>query len=119
MRNKEVITRALLNQISADKRPGIEWALKNWWVNPRMNSGMRLSLDGQMLMQKLSIESWKFSIDKNKLRPKLLLLLDQRLQDPYYLITNRNNPSIEFYGSKEVSLLNLYGDLDRFLENYL
>ena len=52
------------------------------------------------------------------LRPKLLVMLDQRLQDPYYLNVDRRNSSIKFYGSKEAFLANLYGDLEQFLENY-
>ena len=53
-----------------------------------------------------------------QIRPKLLVQLDQRLQDPYYLNIDRKNPSIKFYGSKEAFLANLYGDLNQFLENY-
>ena len=95
MRNKQAITEALIGQYPESQRPGLDWA-----------------------MQQRNIEHYNFDIRLEQVRPKLLVQLDQRLQDPYYLNLDRKNPNIKFYGSKEAFLANLYGDLDRFLEHY-
>jgi len=47
-----------------------------------------------------------------------LVMLDQRLQDPYFLQVDKREPCVKFYGSKEAFMANLYGDLEKFLENY-
>lgn len=118
MRNKVEITTALIKQYTVDNKPGLNWALTNWWQNTRANGGMRLSQTGHLAFQKLQIKYYQFEIPKAQLRPKLLLLLDQRLQNPYYILSSRQKPVIYFYGSKEALMVNLYGDLERFLENY-
>ena len=118
MRNKLAITQAIIKQIPEAHRPGIDWAIQNWWQNPRQGSGMRLTPRGHLLLQKLGFESYHFDIKQDQIRPRLLVLLDQRLQDPYYLTLDKRNPHIKFYGSKEALMVNLYGDLEKFLDNY-
>ena len=118
MRNKQAITEALIRQYPESQRPGLDWAMQTWWRNSRQGAGMRLSPHGYIAMQRMNIEHYNFDIRLEQIRPKLLITLDQRLQDPYYLNLDRKNPNIKFYGSKEAFLANLYGDLDRFLEHY-
>ena len=79
---------------------------------------MRLTEEGHKIMHALGVEAWRCDIDPKQLTPRMLVLLDQRLQDPYFLKTDRQKPWISFYGSKEALLLTLYGDLSKFLENY-
>lgn len=116
MRNKTAVTQALIRQITDNNKPGIDWAIQHWWQNPR--GGMRLTARGQLAMQNLGIKSYQFDIKPDQIKPKLLVMLDQRLQDPYYLLLDRRRPYICFYGSKEALMANLFGDLERFLENY-
>jgi hypothetical protein len=66
----------------------------------------------------MAVEHYEFAIKPEQVRPKLLVMLDQRLQDPYYLQVDKREPCVKFYGSKEAFMANLYGDLEKFLENY-
>ena len=118
MRDKLALTQAIISQLPPDDRPGIRSAMRDWWQNTRPGAGMRLTPAGHAVMQQLAIESYRFDIQPDQVVPRLLIQLDQRLQDPYFLKADRRRPWIEFYGSREALLANLYGDLSRFLENY-
>lgn len=118
MRDKLAITQALIAQIPPDNRPGINHAMQTWWRNIRQGSGLRLTVAGHKTMKQLAVESYHFDINPEQLTPRLLVMLDQRLQDPYFLMADRRKPWIEFYGSQEALLANLYGDLSKFLDNY-
>ena len=118
MRDKLSITRALIAQLKPDDRPGINTAMRDWWQNIRDGSGLRLTAEGHAVMRQLKVESYHFDINPDKLTPGLLVQLDQRLHDPYFLKADRRKPWIAFYGSSEALLANVYGDLSRFLENY-
>ena len=118
MRDKLAITQAVIAQLKPDDRPGIQSAMRDWWQNIRDGSGLRLTAEGYAVMKQLGVESYHFDINPDKLTPRLLVMLDQRLHDPYFLKADRRRPWIEFYGSREALLANLYGDLSRFLENY-
>jgi hypothetical protein len=49
----------------------------------------------------------------------MLLNLDRKLQLPYYIVVKKKLPvKIVMFGSKEAMLARLYGNLDKFLENY-
>jgi hypothetical protein len=118
MRNKNEFTSLLLNQLPQDERINSELARITWWKNIRNESGLRLTPEGRRIMKLLDIESYIFKITADRINQRILLLLDQRLQDPYFIFTDKRFPSIEFYGSKEALLVNLYGDLEKFLESY-
>ena len=118
MRDKQAITQALIRQYPESERPVLEWAMKTWWRNMKPQGGMRLSVHGFMAMQRMQVEHYNFMIDLDQVRPKLLVMLDQRLQDPYFLQVDKREPCIKFYSSKEAFMANLYGDLEKFLENY-
>jgi hypothetical protein len=48
-----------------------------------------------------------------------VLALDRKLQMPYYIVGKKKIPvDLVMFGSKEAMLVNLYGDLDKFLRNY-
>ena len=48
-----------------------------------------------------------------------VLSLDRKLQMPYYIVGKKKIPvDLVMFGSKEAMLVNLYGDLDKFLRNY-
>ena len=118
MRDKLAITQAVIAQLKPDDRPGINTAMRDWWQNIRDGSGLRLTAEGYATMKQLGVESYHFDINPDKLTPRLLVMLDQRLQDPYYLQVDKREPCVKFYGSKEAFMANLYGDLEKFLENY-
>jgi hypothetical protein len=66
----------------------------------------------------LKLEEYVFEMPPKKpFRLKELLLLDQRLEYPYWL-GGKRGICISFFGSKEAMLAQLYGDLSKFLSNY-
>lgn len=118
MRNKTEFTRILLNQLPPEERISFDLARTTWWKNIRNESGLRLTPEGRRIMKILEIESFVYKITQDRINQRILLLLDQRLQDPYYIFTDKRFPSIEFYGAREALLVNLYGDLEKFLQSY-
>lgn len=119
MRDKPAVTQALIAQLKSDDRPDINSAMRDWWQNLRDGAGLRLTAEGYRVMKQLGVESYHFDVRPDQLTPRLLVQLDQRLQDPYFLKPDRRKPWIEFYGSRDALLANLYGDLSRFLDNYI
>jgi hypothetical protein len=48
-----------------------------------------------------------------------MLALDRKIQMPYYISATKGIPKkIVFFGSREAVMINLYGDLQKFLDNY-
>jgi hypothetical protein len=67
----------------------------------------------------LDIESYDMAIDLEKFDRQMLLMLDRKLQMPYYIVVKKKLPTtIVMFGSQEAMLARLYGRLDKFLENY-
>jgi hypothetical protein len=48
------------------------------------------------------------------LLPRHLLLLDRKLDCPYYLRTGKK-PQITLFGSEQALMLTMYGNFDRFM----
>jgi hypothetical protein len=67
----------------------------------------------------LEIESYNMAIDIEEFDRQMLLDLDRKLQMPYYIVVKKKLPiTIVMFGSREAMLARLYGNLDKFLENY-
>ena len=81
---------------------------------------MRLTELGYMAFtQLLKIESYDYDIDPIDLDSKMIVALDRRLQQPYYIVTKKRIPiKIVFFGSKEAMMANLYGNIKKFIDNY-
>ena len=120
MRDKVELTRQLV-----EKLPPASWTVNQaritWWYNFRDSGGMRLTKSGyDAFVNELDIEYYEFSIPSTaKFTYSTILALDRRLQTPYYLVRDKNKfVKIVFFGSKEAVLVNLYGDIEKFLNNY-
>ncbi len=120
MRNKLEITQAVLDQLP----PGHTWKVDDvmplWWMNIRTNGGLRLTRDGYTILKSLKLESWEVSVEPSKFDRKMILLLDKKLQAPYYIEVNRKSPAminIIMFSSREAMMATLYGDLKAFLKN--
>ena len=98
----------------------INVAMKTWWYNIRANGGLRLTELGYFTFKKvMDIESYDMAINWETFDRMTVLKLDRRLQMPYYIeVTKKIPKNIVFFGSQEAMLAQLYGDLNKFLDNY-
>lgn len=82
---------------------------------------MRLTTTGyQTFIERLGLEHYSYTIDDPMIFNKTLLLkLDRKMQMPYYIHAVKGIPKkIIFFGSREAVMVNLYGNLEQFLDNY-
>lgn len=82
---------------------------------------MRLTKLGHDIFVKcLELEHYSYSIeDPMKFNQQTILNLDRKMQMPYYIHAVKGIPKkIVFFGSREAVMVNLYGNLQQFLDNY-
>jgi hypothetical protein len=121
VRDKLKLTEQLVAQLPDQYLVSVETARTTWWFNIRPGGGMRLTALGvKVLKERLDIKHYEYKIqDPFAINQKTILKLDRLLQEPYYIVTAKGRAaSILFFGSKEAMLVNLYGDLEKFLNNY-
>ena len=121
MRDKRKLTEELIAFLSEEDRIGLKVAMSAWWFNLRRNGGMRLTSTGyQALAEDLQLEHYSYSIDDpHTFNKQLILKLDRKMQMPYYIDSVKGIPKrIVFFGSQEAVIVNLYGNLAQFLDNY-
>jgi hypothetical protein len=95
------------------------------WENTRNEGGFRLTTKGyDLLSNYLELENHKVKLDAIDFwESKILLMLDQKLKHPYYIdnISFTVKPTVVtmmFFDSKEAMLAILYGNIQKFLDNY-
>ena len=121
MRDKKQLTLELIQQLDPDLGVGFKQAMATWWFNIRKNGGMRLTKLGfDMFTKNLDLACYDFDIaDPLQFNQHTILALDRKMQMPYYISAVKGIPKkIVFFGSKEAVMINLYGDLQKFLDNY-
>ena len=121
MRDKRKLTEELIALLPEEDCIDLKFAMSAWRFNLRRNGGMRLTSTGyQTLVQDLELEHYAYSIDDPHIFDKhLILKLDRKMQMPYYIDTVKGIPKkIVFFGGKEAVMVNLYGNLEQFLDNY-
>jgi hypothetical protein len=121
VRDKLAITAKLVSLLPPESY-AVDQARITWWYNIRDTGGMRLTKHGfDAFVTELDLEYYEYTIpDPEKFTQRTILALDRNLQMPYYMLREKNAyTKLYFFGSKEAVLANLYGDLDRFLANYI
>ena len=120
MRDKKKLTETLVAQIDPELGITFEDAYNHWWHNLRSGGGMRLTKIGYDAFTKLlKLEHYDYNLKPFDLNSKLIIAMDRRLQQPYYIVTKKMMPvQIIFFGSKEAMMANLYGNIKKFIENY-
>lgn len=130
MRDKISLTQKLIDQLPDSHHLDLDQAMQSWWVNRRKNGGMRLTEDGYLTLDRiLGMQSWQLALPgdsgpgpwRAKFTKRMVLDLDRKLEWPYYLdFDNRKKTCrVIFFGSSEAMLAALYGDLEKFLKNYV
>lgn len=92
-----------------------------WWFNLRKNGGMRLTGLGYVALSgDLDLEHYEYTIsDPMQFNQQIILKLDRKLQTPYYIHAVKGVPKkIVFFGSREAVMVNLFRNLQQFLDNY-
>ena len=121
MRDKTRLTQDLLTLLPTEQRMSVDSALPAWWFNLRRTGGMRLtSLGFETFVEELDLEHYTYPIDDPVLfNQQTILTLDRKMQMPYYIDAVKGIPKqIVFFGSQEAVMVNLYGNLQQFLDNY-
>jgi hypothetical protein len=120
MRDKRKLTEALIAQLPAQYQVTVDEALRTWWHNFRNAGGLRLTRHGyDVFTDQLDIERYEYHIDPLTINARMIIALDRKLQQPWYITFQKKVPqSIVFFGSREAMMANLYGDLKKFLDNY-
>ena len=121
VRDKRQLTEDLIQLLPDGQRISVASAIPSWWYNIRRNGGMRLTALGyQTFVNELELEHYAYSIDDPLLfNQQTILKLDRKMQMPYFIETKKGIPKrIVFFGSQEAVMVNLYGNLQQFLDNY-
>ena len=121
MRDKRKLTEELIDLLPESQRISVASAMPAWWFNLRQTGGMRLTgLGYQVFVDDLELEHYAYSIDNPlSFNQQTILKLDRKMQMPYYIHAVKGVPKqIVFFGSKEAVMVNLYGNLQQFLDNY-
>jgi hypothetical protein len=121
VRDKKKLTEELVNQLDTDLGITVKYAMHTWWFNLRKTGGMRLTSPGyQVFKEQLDLTHYEFAIDDpTEFTQHLILDLDRKMQMPYYIHAVKGIPKkIIFFGSREAVMVNLYGNLKKFLDNY-
>ena len=121
VRDKHLLTQQLIELLPETDRVSVDTALPSWWFNIRRTGGMRLTSIGyDVLSRRLDLEHYEYAIaDPLTFNKRLMLKLDRKMQMPYYISATKGIPrKIVFFGSREAVMVNLYGNLEQFLDNY-
>lgn len=120
MRNKRELTETLVAQLDPALGVTTDTAYTTWWHNIRAGGGMRLTGAGvKIFLEHLKLEHYRFTVDPLAVTSRLIVDMDRRLQQPYYITMIKHYPrEVIFFGSKEAMMANLYGDLKKFIDNY-
>lgn len=121
MRDKHLLTQRLIELLPEAQRVSLDAALPSWWFNIRRTGGMRLTSIGyHIFINQLDLEHYGYEIvDPLIFNKRLILALDRKMQMPYYIHAVKGIPKrVEFFGSREAVMVNLYGNLEQFVDNY-
>ena len=121
MRDKLQLTETLVNLLPDNGRISVESAVPVWWYNLRKTGGLRLTVTGyRAFVEELELENYEYSIDNPQLfNQQTILDLDRKMQMPYYIHVVKGVPKkIVFFGNQEAVVINLYANLQQFLDNY-
>ena len=115
MFSKQKITQKIIQGLPEDDRPTLEEALQSWWMNFRDGGGLRLTHTGFMAFGTCDLETYSFAVPANTVAiARHLLILDKKLDCPYYIKIGKN-PQIVLFGSRQAVMLAMYNDLEKWL----
>ena len=120
MSNRKELTETLVAQLPKDLGITVDQASKTWWYNIRSNGGLRLSDRGfQIFVEQLQFDSYKINLENTVVDLPMVLTMNKKFKMPYYINFSKRRPStLILFSSKEAMLVNMYGNLEKFLKSY-
>jgi len=117
MSRNEFVQQALeqLQSAPADSKQEIENTVDEWWWID-IEDNWRLTWFGYASLTDLKIESWEFNFDIKDIRPWMYLTLSRKLKAPFYIVDNKKHAKLVVFDSRSAVMINLYGNLIRWLE---
>lgn len=102
--------------ISEFNSMSFDTAFKTWWIDSRPGSGLRLTKLGYDAFVHCGLTCYSFPMPIGlELTAKFLLLLDRKLDCPYYMeLTKR--PQIILFGKEQAVLFALYGNIEQWMQ---
>jgi hypothetical protein len=121
VRDKQRVTEELVKLLDPDLGITVKIAQSAWWFNLRKTGGMRLTTAGyDVFVTQLNLENYSYTIDDPvAFTQHTVLDLDRKMQMPYYIHMAKRIPKkIILFGNREAVMINLYGNLHKFLDGY-
>lgn len=116
--NKQKISRLVLEILDLNTDTMFESAMKLWWTNLRNSGGLGLTKIGDKYFTQAELEYNTVPIPKLDTSViQFCLLLDRKMPCPYYIDWSKNNRFVKIYDGRIAVMINLYGDIWKFLNN--
>ena len=114
---KLIVTKEMLSTFPMNARHDLRTAFFKWWINSRINGGLRLTSTGYKILVKMQYDTYHFT--GNKITTSInLLVMDQHLACPYYIDgIGCVESKIVIFGGMEATIINLYGNFNNFLDS--
>ena len=118
---KEKITQSVVDQLD-DNLVTFDHAMKSWWQNPMRDRAMRLTQIGDLNFRLAGLEYHDHPMNtKEKSYYQFMMELSKKIKCPYYIDVTTgekgHKPYIRLYDDRISMMLNLYGDLDTYLQS--
>ena len=118
---KEKITQSVVDQLD-DNLVTFEHAMKSWWQNPMRDRAMRLTQIGDLNFRLAGLEYHDHPMNtKEKSYYQFMMELSKKIKCPYYIDVTPgekgHKPYIRLYDDRISMMLNLYGDLESYLNS--
>jgi len=110
---KHDITQLVLDLLPANTGITLDQALRTWYYNLRSSGGLRLTTLGLQAMRSASLNSWSIDINPRDLTKSNLLILDRKVQWPYFIDTRAKQ--LVMFSSRDAMMATLYGDIKSWL----
>ncbi len=115
---KLLVSNEMLKTFPSGTEYNLRTAFIKWWINSGTTGGLRLTSTGYNLLKMMQYDRYHFNAKKLSTSGNLLLM-DQNLECPYYIdgigITKSKRV---IFGSKEATMIKLYGDFNDFLDTF-